>query len=57
VVKHLDILDALGPGGDVGLTPDEIRSLHWLAGTDYTTIDSLVGIFRKLRGVLPRRDE
>ncbi len=35
------------------LTPGEDRSLRWLAGTDYTTIDSLVSIFRKLRKVWP----
>ncbi len=44
--------DALGNMAEE-LTPEEDRSLHWLASTDYTTIDSLVGIFRKLRKVWP----
>ncbi len=35
--------------GDVELSPEEVHSLRWLAGVDWSTVDALVSIFRKLR--------
>ncbi len=43
------LIEALGPGSAAQLTPAELRSLRWLAGTDFTTVDSLCSIFRRLR--------
>ncbi len=35
-------------GGQV--SPAEDRQLHWLAGTDFTTVDVLEALFVRLRG-------
>ena len=38
---------ALGP---LELTSAEDRTLHWIAGCDYDTVDALESLFSRLRG-------
>ena len=45
--KNLDrLLTALGLTPD-DLTPNELRSITWLAGSEWQTIDSLERVFQK----------
>lgn len=41
------LLEAIG--ADVELTPRELSIVKWLAGWDFDCVETLAGIFRKLR--------
>ena len=49
--------DRLREAVGVEVSPAEDRSLHWLASTDWTTVDTLEALFRRLRGAGDRASD
>ena len=45
--NYLRILTAMG--GNISLTESEMRTIKWLAGCEWQTIDNLVSIITKIR--------
>jgi len=48
VPRLLAVLDGLE------ITPEELRSIKWLAGTEKTTINNMIRLFEKCRDAIDR---